>query len=516
MSPARVRRIHFVGIGGTGMSGLAEVLLTMKYEVSGSDLARTEVTERLAALGARVDLGHAARNVAGADLLVFSSAVPRDNPEVREARRLGLPMLKRGEMLAEIMRLRYGIAVAGAHGKTTTTSLTGHLLARAGLDPTVVVGGRLKMLGGNARLGASRYLVAEADESDGSFLELNPTIAVVTNVDREHLDHYRGLADIRRAFQKFMRQVPFYGLSIVCGDDPNVRLILGKMRKRVLTYGFGEGNVLRAVGVEPRGLEQRFLVQYHGRTLGEAVLSLPGRHNVLNALAAIAVGLELEIPELECLRALEGFEGVGRRFELKGEGNGVRVIDDYGHHPTEVAAVLATARSIHSGRLVVIFQPHRYSRTQALAREFAEVLRSVDLLILADVYAAGEKPIHGVGSDLIVDQLQGFSDRQVIRVKDKAEALARVPAMLLPGDLVLTLGAGDITRWGEPLLARYLDPNAPVGETGSPGDAHHDMTPRTGGSVTEEPAPADRTSAMASPAPPHAALDIGAEGPIHA
>ncbi len=318
------------------------------------------------------------------------------------------------------------------------------------------------------------------------------------------------------AFQKFMRQVPFYGLSIVCGDDPNVRLILGKMRKRVLTYGFGEGNVLRAVGVEPRGLEQRFLVQYHGRTLGEAVLSLPGRHNVLNALAAIAVGLELEIPELECLRALEGFEGVGRRFELKGEGNGVRVIDDYGHHPTEVAAVLATARSIHSGRLVVIFQPHRYSRTQALAREFAEVLRSVDLLILADVYAAGEKPIHGVGSDLIVDQLQGFSDRQVIRVKDKAEALARVPAMLLPGDLVLTLGAGDITRWGEPLLARYLDPNAPVGETGSPGDAHHDMTPRTGGSVTEEPAPADRTSAMASPAPPHAALDIGAEGPIHA
>ncbi len=457
-----MRRIHFVGVGGTGMSGLAEVLLTMNYEVSGSDLARTEVTERLASLGARIMQGHAARHVAGADLLVFSSAVPRNNPEVKEARRLGLPMLKRGEMLAEIMRLRYGIAVAGAHGKTTTTSLTGHLLARAGLDPTVVVGGRLKMLGGNARLGASRYLVAEADESDGSFLDLHPTIAVVTNIDREHLDHYRGLADIRRAFAKFMRQVPFYGLSIVCGDDPNVRSLLGQMRKRVLTYGFGDGNMLRASAVEVRGSEQRFLVEYHGRRLGEAMVGLPGRHNVLNALAAIGVGLELEIPAAECLRALDGFEGVGRRFELKGEANGVKVIDDYGHHPTELAAVLATARSIHRGRLVVIFQPHRYSRTQALAREFAEVLKEVDLLVLADIYAASEKPISGVTSDLITDQLRAFSDRRVVRVKDKDEALAKVPSLLMPGDLLLTLGAGDITRWGEPILARYAAGEAAV------------------------------------------------------
>lgn len=452
---SRVRRIHFVGIGGTGMSGLAEVLLTMDYEVSGSDLARTEVTERLSALGARVLYGHSVRNLAGADLLVFSSAVGRDNPEVREARRLGLPLLKRGEMLAEIMRLRYGIAVAGAHGKTTTTSLIGHVLARAGLDPTVVVGGRLKQLGGNARLGGSRYLVAEADESDGSFLELDPTIAVVTNIDREHLDHYRGLADIRRAFSKFMRRVPFYGLAVVCGDDPNVRSLLPRMRKRVLTYGFGEANTLRAREVRTVGFEQTFEVTYHGRLLGRATLAVPGRHNVQNSLAAIGVALELEVPESEVLAALAGFEGVGRRFEVHSEREGVLLIDDYGHHPTELSAVLATARTVHDRRLVVVFQPHRFTRTQALAREFAEVLKDADLLVLADVYAAGERPIEGVDSDLIVDQLRAFSDRAVHRVRDKEEALRVVPALLKRGDLLLTLGAGDISKWGEPILENY-------------------------------------------------------------
>jgi len=458
VSAGRVRRIHFIGIGGTGMSGLAEVLLTMHYEVSGSDSSRSEVTDRLASLGARVEIGHDAEHLGQADLVVFSSAVPKDNPEVRAARRRGLPLLKRGEMLAELMRLRYGIAIAGAHGKTTTTSLVGHLLARADLDPTVVVGGRLKMVGGasggNARLGAGQYLVAEADESDGSFLELFPTIAVVTNIDREHLDHYPGLVEIRRAFLQFMKQVPFYGVSIVCGDDPNVRSILPRLRKRVLTYGFGAGNHLRASEVVTEGYRQSFLVEDHGRALGRAVVNLPGRHNVLNALAAIGVARELDVPESICLSGLGDFGGVGRRFELRGEAGGVRVIDDYGHHPTELAAVLATARSVHPGRLVVLFQPHRYSRTQALAREFAEVLAEADLLVLADVYAAGEKPIAGVSSDLIADQIGVLTDRPVVRVRDRAAALERVPPLLRPGDLLLTLGAGDVSRWGEPILAQ--------------------------------------------------------------
>lgn len=454
MSASRVQHIHFIGIGGTGMSGLAEVLLTMKYTVSGSDLAHNEVTERLMSLGARVHHGHQAEFIAGADLVVFSSAVPRENPELRAARKLGLPLLKRGEMLAEVMRLRHGIAIAGAHGKTTTTSLTGHLLTKAGLDPTVVVGGRLKMIGGNARLGASNLLVAEADESDGSFLDLFPTIAVVTNIDREHLDHYRGLADIRRAFGKFLRRVPFYGLGIVCGDDPNVRSLLPKMRKRVLTYGFGQANALRASEIHSEGLEQTFQVSLNGRPLGTARLGVPGRHNVLNALAAIGVGLELGVSEEECLRSLEGFQGVARRFEMRGETNGVLLVDDYGHHPTELAAVLATARGL-GRRLVVVFQPHRYTRTQALAREFGEVLKEADVLILADIYGAGEKPIPGVSSDVIADSVRVLTERPVVRVRDGEEAAVQAAEWLTPGDLLLTLGAGDVSKWGPKILHAY-------------------------------------------------------------
>jgi UDP-N-acetylmuramate--alanine ligase len=445
----RVRRIHFVGIGGTGMSGLAEVLLRMDYKISGSDIARSEVTDRLEGLGVEIFIGHAARQVR------VSSAIGKVNPEVRAGRRLGLPTLHRGEMLAEVMRLHYGIAVAGSHGKTTTTSMAGQLLARAGLDPTVVVGGRLKMIGGNARLGNSRYLVAEADESDGSFLDLSPVIAVVTNIDREHLDHYRDLPQIQQAFLKFMRHVPFYGLAVVCGDDPNVRSLLPRMRKRVVTYGFGPDNHLRALDLRSEGGGQRFVVEWHGVRLGTALLGVPGRHNTLNALAALAIGLELGVDAATCLTALEEFEGVGRRFELRGEVGGVTLIDDYGHHPTEMAAVFATAREAYDRRLVVVFQPHRYSRTKALAREFAEVLKDADLVVLADIYAAGERPIPGVSADLIVDGLRLITSREVVRVHGREDGPGVVAGLLRPGDLVLTLGAGDVSRWGDEILAGY-------------------------------------------------------------
>lgn len=455
MSPARVERIHFVGIGGTGMSGLAEVLLTMNYRVSGSDLARSDVTERLEALGATVVLGHRAENVEDADLVVHSSAISKDNPERRRARARGIAVLGRGEMLAEIMRLRRGIAVAGSHGKTTTTSLVGHLLVRAGLDPTVIVGGRLKMIGSNALLGKGDYLVAEADESDGSFLDLSPTIAVITNIDREHLDHYKSLIHVRRAFAKFMRRVPFYGLAVVCGDDPNVRAILPKMRKRVLTYGFGEDNRLRATAVETNGFGQSFTVVSAGATLGRANVSLPGKHNVLNALASIAVGLEVGIEPSRCLASLDGFEGVGRRFEVQPEVGGVVRVDDYGHHPTEIAATLAAARSVFpERRLVVLFQPHRYTRTQALAREFAEVLAKVDVLCLTDIYPGGETAGPGVDTGLILGPLRSLRDVDALHLPTEADVLRTLPELLRAGDVLLTLGAGSVSRWGTQVMER--------------------------------------------------------------
>jgi UDP-N-acetylmuramate--alanine ligase len=457
VSPSKVRRIHFIGIGGTGMSGLAEVLLRMGYSVSGSDLHRSEVTDRLGSLGAEVHYGHVAGNVKRADLVVVSSAIGRGNPEVRAARRAGTPTLKRGEMLAEIMRLHQGIAVAGSHGKTTTTSLIGHLMARAGLDPTVVVGGRLKMIGGNARMGRGQYLVAEADESDGSFLDLNPVIAVVTNIDREHLDYYRDLPEIQKTFLKFMRRIPFYGLAVVCGDDPNIRALVRRVRKRVLTYGYGPENHLRAVDLSGSGLDQEFTVEWQGVRLGRAKIGLPGRHNALNALAAFAVGLELGVGASECLGALEDFEGVGRRFEIRGQRGGVLLIDDYGHHPTEMAAVLATARAVYDRRLVVLFQPHRYSRTASLAREFAEVLKDADLLILADIYAAGERPPAGVTSDLIVDALRVLTGREPVRIRGGSDAAPVVAPLLHAGDLLITLGAGDVSQWGERILEAFAE-----------------------------------------------------------
>lgn len=478
MSPRKVHRIHFVGIGGTGMCGLAEVCLNLGYAVSGSDLARTEVTERLERLGARVYEGHSEEWVEDADLVVFSSAIGKSNPEYSEAVRLDKPMLKRGEMLAEIMRLKTGIAVAGSHGKTSTTSLAGHLLAAAGLDPTVVVGGRLRALGSNARLGAGEYLVAEADESDGSFLNLDPTFAVVTNIDLEHLDHYSGLPDIQEAFFHFLRRVPFYGLSIVCGDDPNVREVLRRVTKRTLTYGFGEENQVIAENLELEGLRSRFRVRHLDEPPVEIELNLPGRHNVLNALAAYAIARELEISVPTIQEAMKNFGGVGRRFEIRSEVGGILHVDDYGHHPTEIAAVLTTARSVWDRRVVTLFQPHRFSRTQALHREFGVALAETDVLLLGEIYPAGERPLPGIDASLILAAIRAQPDApEVVRVRDAADAAVQAAKILRPGDILLTMGAGNIYRWGDQIMnerARALAGDrsdttvAPPAESGQP------------------------------------------------
>jgi UDP-N-acetylmuramate--alanine ligase len=454
MSPTRIRRIHFVGIGGTGMCGLAEVCLTLGYQVSGSDLSRTDVTERLQRLGARVDLGHRAEQVEGADLVVVSSAIRRTNPEYREASRLSIPMLKRGEMLAEIMRLKTGIAIAGAHGKTTTTSLTGHVLSSAGLDPTVVVGGRLRAVGSNARLGTGEYLVAEADESDGSFLDLNPTISVVTNIDLEHVDHYKGLPDIEEAFLQFLRKVPFYGAAIVCGDDANVREVIRRISRRCVTYGFGTDNHVVADAVEHDGMRTRFRIRYLDEDPVSIDLSLPGRHNVLNAMAAFAVAREIGVHVDPIREALATFGGVGRRLELRSESGGVTHVDDYGHHPTEIAAVLATARSVWpTRRLVTLFQPHRYSRTRALHREFGEALANTDVLLLGEIYAAGERALPGVSASLILAAVRANATHPEMHlVENAAEAASVAKGVIRPGDVLLTLGAGDVWRWGDRIM----------------------------------------------------------------
>lgn len=445
-------RIHFIGVGGSGMSGLAEVLLNMGYQVSGSDLKATEVTDRIISRGGRVFVGHAANNIAGAQVVVYSSAVRPDNPELEAARAAGVPVISRADMLAELMRMKYGVAIGGSHGKTTTTSMVAAVLQRGGLDPTIVVGGRLKTLGANALLGHGRFLVAEADESDGSFLRLAPAVTVVTNIDREHLDHYKDLDEIRQSFVYFANRVPFYGVSVLCVDDEHVRAILPKVTKRHILYGMTEAAEVRGTGLELLPHGSRFGVEAGGRALGTVELQVPGRHNALNALAAVAVGLELEIAFPHIAEALAGFHGVGRRFELRGEAAGVKVIDDYGHHPTEVAATLAAARGM-GGRVLVVFQPHRYSRTQSLREEFGRCFGDADRVWVLDVYPAGEAPLPGVSGRTLVEAAHAHGTRQVEFAPSAAEAVAAVVREARPGDLVLTLGAGDVSRLGETLLS---------------------------------------------------------------
>jgi UDP-N-acetylmuramate--alanine ligase len=449
----RTQRIHFIGVGGSGMSGIAEVLITMGYQVTGSDLKPGDVTDRLVRLGGRVFPGHHPSNVAGAQVVVFSSAVKPDNPELVAARAAGIPVIGRAEMLAELMRMKYGVAVGGSHGKTTTTSMVAAVLARAGLDPTIVVGGRLHALGTNARLGHGQFLVAEADESDGSFLRLNPAVTVVTNIDREHLDHYAGIEEVRQAFIYFANRVPFYGVAVLCIDDPQVREILPQVTKRTLLYGTREEAEVRATNVElvPHG--SRFTVRSTGRDLGSIELQLPGAHNVLNALAAVAVGLELEVAFEQIAEALAGFRGVSRRFETRGTVGEVRVVDDYGHHPTEIAATLAAARGL-GGRTLVLFQPHRYSRTAALREEFGSCFDLADHVWVLDIYAAGEAPIPGVTSHSLVESAAAHGAGHVEYAPDPSAAAAAIAAEARPGDTVLTLGAGDVWRLGDEILGR--------------------------------------------------------------
>jgi UDP-N-acetylmuramate--alanine ligase len=449
----QTHRIHFIGIGGSGMSGLAEVLLNMGYQVTGSDLKASDVTQRIVELGGRVFTGHAATNVEGAQVVVYSSAVRPDNPELGAARHAGIPVIPRADMLAELMRMKYGVAVGGSHGKTTTTSMVAAVLSRGGLDPTIVVGGRLHAIGANAKLGYGRFLVAEADESDGSFLRLAPAVTVVTNIDREHLDHYAGLDDIKQAFVYFANRVPFYGVSVLCVDDENVRAILPQLTKRALLYGTREEAEVRAVDVELRPHGSSFGVVAAGENLGAVRLQVPGRHNVLNALAAIAVGLELEVGFGHIAESLADFRGVGRRFETRGEVGGVRVIDDYGHHPTEVAATLAAARQL-GGRVLVVFQPHRYSRTAALREEFGRCFGDADQVWVMDVYAAGEAPIAGVSGRTIVEAANAHGSAQVAFAAGGAEAVAAAVAAARPGDTILTLGAGDVSKLADEVLHR--------------------------------------------------------------
>jgi UDP-N-acetylmuramate--alanine ligase len=445
----KTRQLHFVGIGGAGMSGIAEVLVNLEYPVSGSDLVTSPTIRRLKRLGAKIQRGHKARNVHGADVVVISSAVKDDNPEVIEARRMGIPVIPRAEMLAELMRLKYGVAVAGAHGKTTTTALIAEVLGHAGLDPTVVIGGRVGKLRSGAKLGNGQIMVAEADESDGSFLKIKPTIAVVTNIDREHLDHYKDLAEIEDTFVNFLSRVPFYGAAVVCLDDPNVRSIIPRVDRKLITYGLSSDADVMATGVEISGFSSRFDVRVDGKRLGQIKLQCPGRHVVYNSLAAIAVGLEFEVPFKTIAAALKQFGGVDRRMQLLGEAYGTTVIDDYGHHPTEIEATLAAIREGFGSRTIVVFQPHRYSRTQSLLEEFGRSFVLADKVIITEIYAAGEASIQGVDGAVVAESLirHGHPDVTFAPRLDKIPALLR--EIVQPGDIILTLGAGDVGKVGQ-------------------------------------------------------------------
>ena len=448
--------IHFVGIGGIGMSGIAELLLNLGYRVSGSDLRRSSITDRLQDLGGIIFEGHQDNQIAGADVVVVSSAIDDSNPEVINALKTSVPVIPRAEMLAELMRLKYSIAIAGAHGKTSTTSLVATVLAAGGLDPTVVIGGKLKSIGSNAFLGQGDYIVAEADESDGSFLKYSPAIAVITNIDREHLDFYKDLDEIKNVFLSFIDRIPFYGLVVLCLDDESIQDLIPKIRKRIITYGLSPQADLQARDIVSKGLKSRFEVLHQGQVLGKIVLSLPGVHNVNNALASIAIGLELGIEFSRIKTALEKAEGVQRRLEIKGETKAITVMDDYGHHPTEIKTTLsALAQGWPGRRKIVIFQPHRYSRTQALFDDFARSFYQADVLLVMPIYAASEQPIEGVDSRELCESIQAHGHKDVHYVADKAVAVDMLADMISPEDVVLTLGAGDVYRVGEMLLDRF-------------------------------------------------------------
>ncbi len=449
------QHLHFVGIGGIGMSGIAEILLEMGFTISGSDLRLTPITQHLVERGATVYEGHAATNVTGAKAVVISSAVAEENPEVQEARRLQVPVIPRGELLAELMRLKQGIAVAGSHGKTTTTSMLAAIMSHAGEDPTVVVGGRLKALGGsNARLGQSDFLVVESDESDGSFLKLSPIYAIVTNIDREHLDHYASIDEIRAAFTEFVNKVPFYGAAVLCLDDENIQRILPDVKRRTITYGTRAQADVRVAECSSTHMASRFRIESFGEDLGSFDLHVPGAHNVLNATAAIALASELGISREAARQALADFAGPERRFQTRGMERGITVVDDYGHHPTEIRATLAAARQCRYRRIHTIFQPHRYSRTQHLMDDFARCFYHADSVFVLDIYAASEKPVEGVTGEALAERIRAFGHRGVEYVGTADRAIDAVLAVAEEGDLIITQGAGSVSQAGERILER--------------------------------------------------------------
>lgn len=454
MFRGRVRRVHFIGVGGIGMSGLAEILRSMDFDVSGSDQRDGENTIRLTRLGVKCHVGHEASHVLGADVVVYSSAIAKDNPELVAALRAGIPSITRGEMLAELMRMKYAVVIAGSHGKTTTTSLVATVLRAAGLDPTVVVGGRMASLGSNARLGAGDLLVAEADESDGSFLRLSPTIAAITNVDPEHLDFYGTHEALKRAFVEFAERVPFYGLNVLCLDHPHVRDLLPSINRRYVTYGESRQADYVADNLVYRGLETSFHVHRQGQALGEFVVRMPGQHNVLNCLAVIAISDELAVPLDVAKEALATFRGVARRFTVVAEPDGIALVDDYGHHPEEIRATLNAARHAYGKRVLVAFQPHRYSRTRALFQEFARAFDQADEVYVSDVYAAGEAPLPGITGEALAAAIENHGHRHVEFVPGRDELAERLARAAQPGDVVIALGAGDINRVLAPLEAK--------------------------------------------------------------
>ena len=454
----KTKRIHFIGIGGSGMSGIAEVLINQNYDVSGSDQVQSPITDHLKSLGAEIYFDHKSENVLDKQVVVVSSAIRDNNPEVKAANEQMIPVIPRAEMLAELMRMKYGIAIAGTHGKTTTTSLVATVLAGGSLDPTVIVGGKIKNMGGHAKLGQSKFLVAEADESDGSFLRLSPTISVVTTLDQEHMDYYHTIQNMKSAFLEFLNKVPFYGSAFICMDDPNLQSLLPKIKKRTITYGLKTQADYTAREISVNKLRTSFTVFHHGKKLGRISSESLGNHNVNNTLAAIAIGMELNIEFSAIANALKSFSGVQRRFEILYQSNSLVIVDDYGHHPTEILATLNTAKMVWPNRkLVVIFQPHRYTRTQLLLEDFYSSFNDADKLILLDIYAAGEKPIEGIDSRQLVKGIREFGHKDVDYIEDFDSLVPQLKFSLQPGDIVLTLGAGDIGKLAQKLAAEFLD-----------------------------------------------------------
>jgi UDP-N-acetylmuramate--alanine ligase len=442
----KLKHIHMIGIGGTGMSGIAEVLLNLGYRVSGTDLQTTEVTRRLAKLGARVHKGHQGKRVLGADVAVISSAVKEDNVEVQEARRLKIPVIPRAEMLAELMRMKYGIAVAGSHGKTTTTSMIALVLEHGGFDPTIIVGGRLNTVGANAKLGAGDFIVAEADESDRSFLYLSPFIAVLTNIDDEHLDHYQTVEEIKRTFVNFANKVPFYCPIILCLDDPNLQSLIPQLERRLITYGFSTQADIFARDHSFSDFRSTSALYYKGKKLGALKLQVPGKHNISNAMAAVAAGLDVDIPPKVILRAMEDYTGIGRRFELKKKVDDIMIVEDYGHHPTEIRATLDAAKRGFARRLIVVFQPHRYSRLSLLMDSFATAFNQADVLVVTEVYPAGETPLPGITGQALYEEIRRFGHRDVHFEPNLKKVSRLLKRLARPGDIILAQGAGNITK----------------------------------------------------------------------